>query len=620
MNLHIKDGSIWSDQSGKLSSASVLDLWNAKKSMPEEYAEIRILGLANPQLFVDIDVNGFPRFSVLAKSDSETFDLGNKRPTNSTYFVSSNVVVPLREQSFIELFIALEEMQNLEDTNSPENVANSLLKIANELGITIDFSEAFYACLESKPAKLIESPTSTPLWSYQELGFSWMYRLWELGLGGILGDEMGVGKTLQLLALACKVSTDQFNKPAMVVVPSNLLLKWCKDFVQFAPNFVEKVYVHSGSDRNKDPRFLRNQRIILTTYSMLVEDDSIFGLIDFSVICCDEAHELKEYRTQKSKAISGLNAESIFLATGTPIQNRLMDYWTLIEIIEPGLLGSREAFELRGENTPSEARKLMDLTKHRILRRTQEQVDIDIPEGVEIYVPLELSLDLFQEYVDIKNGISSSSNGLTGRGALQIRRQYCAHPGVFLEESIPNLGTKSTYLLNELDKIYEMSEKAVIFVADFNKPRDLYLELINNEYPDVWTGVIDGRTPLDLRHVLLERFTDHSGTAILLVNPTVGGQGLDMVAANHVFHMNPAWNPAKTDQATFRVTRPGQTKKTRSHHLYYVETLEENIYDLVLRKRELSDAALQQAENESEYNQYSVRSIFGNMKRGSEND
>jgi SNF2 family DNA or RNA helicase len=155
-----------------------------------------------------------------------------------------------------------------------------------------------------------------------------------------------------------------------------------------------------------------------------------------------------------------------------------------------------------------------------------------------------------------------------------------------------------------------LGEKVVIFVADFNEPRDLYRQLINEELPYFWTGTIDGRTPTDLRHHLLEEFSNHQGSAALLINPLVGGQGLDIVAANHVFHMNPAWNPAKTDQATFRVTRPGQTRQTWSHHLYYAFTVEEAIYNLVLDKRELSDAALEVAEAESQKASKSVLDLF----------
>jgi SNF2 family DNA or RNA helicase len=343
---------------------------------------------------------------------------------------------------------------------------------------------------------------------------------------------------------------------------------------------------------------------------MIVQDFELFSQIDFSAICCDEAHELKESRTLKSQALKSLTAQAKFLVTGTPIQNNLADYWTLIDIVEPGLLGTRDSFENRAQDTPSSAMQLVELTKHKILRRTQDQVGIEIPDGQEFLIPLRLSEDLFRTYKQIGNSNDKSTPSSGGRGAIQHKRQFCAHPSSFTEPKYPGLGEKASYLVEELRKISDASEKAVVFVADFNEPRDLYRELINSELPEFWTGTIDGRTPNELRHVTLENFKAHSGSAVLLINPLVGGQGLDIVAANHVFHMNPAWNPAKTDQATFRVTRPGQTKETWSHHLYYVETIEESIHNLVSHKRDLSDAALEVAEAAAAMNQQSLLNIL----------
>jgi SNF2 family DNA or RNA helicase len=343
---------------------------------------------------------------------------------------------------------------------------------------------------------------------------------------------------------------------------------------------------------------------------MLVEDQATFEGIEFSVLVCDEAHELKESKTLRSQAVSAIRAKSKFLATGTPIQNRLQDYWALLNIVDVGLLGDREQFSSILANTPSDARKLMIQTKHRILRRTQEQVGIELPEGIETYVPLALPENLQSEYEDLKFGVSRYSPPLQGLAAFPKLRQFSAHPRSVIGESPAQLSPKETFLLDELDQISQADEKVVVFVADFNEPLDLYKSLVQFEYRNAWVGVIDGRTDVDVRHAMLARFTEFEGFAVLLVNPQVGGQGLDMVAANHVLHMNPAWNPAKTDQATFRVTRPGQKRKTTTHHLYYVDTIEESIMTLVSNKRELSDAALEEAERDYELNKKTIGSIF----------
>ncbi len=492
--------------------------------------------------------------------------------------------------------------------------ASSAARLASTSDLEVEISPRVIESLNIKPSHGPEVETSKPLWDYQIVGLAWMHRLWSLGLGGILGDEMGVGKTLQLLTLACALSNEDPDKPVLIIVPGNLLLKWCKDFVDFTPSFVREVHVHRGPARSKDPRFLSRQSIILTTYSMLVEDAKIFELLDFSGVLCDEAHELREPLTHRHIAVKALNAKAKFLATGTPIQNRLTDYWALMDIVAPGILGPRQEFHALVQDSPADARYLADLTAHRVLRRTQVQVDIDVPAGAVVRVPLELSASQRRSYTEIDTQGTGTALGMELFSTL---RRFTAHPGDFLGSDNAQYNAKTEYLLDSLEQVFAQNEKAVVFLADFNKPRDLYRSAIVANFPRVWAGTLDGRTPVEHRHVLLEEFTNVVGPAVLLVNPTVGGQGLSMVAANHVYHLNPAWNPAKTDQATFRVTRPGQLKETTSHHLYFDDTIESRIESLVEGKRQISLAALTRLENETARHEASVSEIF---RLGGEND
>jgi SNF2 family DNA or RNA helicase len=594
----IEDGEIWTLDGSNRVSGAPLDVFNAVKSGDLTLRGVRVLGIASPQIFIYLDSESRPTFTVRALVGLECFDIGSQRPKHHDYVILDSDVIPLRQEAFALLFNALSHLDREAVSAAPESLANALLKIAAQQRIDILFSEDFQYLLDNLPIVDVTSPTSTKLWPYQEKGFSWMFRLWANGLGGVLGDEMGVGKTLQLLALTCEVSRRQQKKPALIVVPGSLLLKWCRDFVNSAPDFADDIHVHSGPSRPRSIHILGSCRIILTSYSILVQDAELFSQLSFSVVCCDEAHELKESRTLKSSTIRHLDAEAKFLATGTPIQNRLADYWTLIDIVEPGLLGTKEEFESRCDNTPAAARILMRQTTHRILRRTQEQVAIDIPEGTKFTVPLLLDEFLFGEYLQLE--LDTDDSRVRTNGFASERRRFCAHPGSSLEGKPADMGPKCSYLIDELTNIVSLGEKAVVFVADFNEPRDLYRELIQFNFPSLWTGVIDGRTDSDMRYAILDSFSSEPQSAVLLVNPAVGGQGLDMIAANHVFHMNPAWNPAKTDQATFRVQRPGQTKETWSHHLFYAGTIEERIENLVGSKRALSDAALEEAERESQ--------------------
>jgi SNF2 family DNA or RNA helicase len=610
VNLVFSQGQIWDESASGPLRLTAKEVHSLKKSSDNQLLNgLDILSYGTLKIILELVADSKPRADLRceAHSDGVKIDVNLSASLAVDYFANAKHLIPVRfhQPDAIEnsLRPLIEEIPSME----LEVAAAAALRISEEHNLELSFSHELLEEL-SRP-QLIQrgSPTDTTLWPYQAYGFSWLYRLWECRLGGILGDEMGVGKTLQLIALSCQVARSGVG-PVLIVVPSGLLLKWCKDFVDHATSFVENVHVHYGPGRSKSVRLLSNKQIVLTTYSLVVQDFSMMQEVEFAAIACDEAHELKESRTMKSQAIKGLNARAKFLATGTPIQNNLTDYWTLIDIVDPGLLGPRHEFESKCQNTPTEAARLVEQTKHKILRRTQEQVGIEIPEGTEFYVPLELSGELREEY----RQLALDSHGVSSRGTLQRRRQFCAHPAAFDKAGNARLGAKSDYLLSELEKISDLGEKVVIFVADFNEPRDLYRKLINEELPVFWTGTIDGRTPNDFRHVLLQQFSDHVGPAALLINPLVGGQGLDIVAANHVFHMNPAWNPAKIDQATFRVTRPGQTRETWSHHLYYASTVEESIHDLVMNKRELSEAALQVAEAEAEKASKSIFSLFQN--------
>ncbi len=613
----VETGTIYKLHNATKSPATVLELWNHQRLNPSSSSKIRILGMGLPHIHVIGNSEGGLTYGIYVEADSEQFELGTELSGTMEYFASESIVVPLSKSEFRKLADTLKEFGPIEKDSDAIVKANQLIQVSIRANVRISFDDLALSILDRLPVTIETIKSTHPLWDYQKSGFSWLMRLWRNGLGGILGDEMGVGKTLQLLATACKVAEIEDGKPALVVVPGNLLLKWCKDFVEFFPQFASQVYVHHGGSRLKSEDIIANQRIILTTYGTLVADEAIFCNVEFSVVCCDESHELKDPRTLKTKALRAIRCKSKFLATGTPIQNNLLDYWSLITLIAPDWAGeSNLATAEVFENTPEEARNLMEVTKHRILRRTQEQVQITLPEGVEVVVPLELPSDLTSDYSQIVAGVEQNELNFGMNGHLQTRRQFCAHPGAFLEFDEPLLGPKTSYLLDEIEKIIAIEEKAVVFIADFNRPLDLYMMAVRNEFSTIWTGFIDGRVSMEARHVVLSEFTNFDGSAVIFVSPAVGGQGLDMVAANHVFHMNPSWNPAKTDQATFRVTRPGQTKETVIHHLYYINTIEERMLDLVSQKREISEAALEIAEAEAEIHENSLLSHFANHLEG----
>lgn len=613
--LKIDRGRIWLHDESRATELSLDEVLNVFRTQSDEILGWRLLGLANPVVRLDASAAGNPDISVWAQADHEEISLGHEAPLNLDYIANGRTVMPLREPVFRAVF----EKLGLNSWGGAQSAlvgaAAYLIKASATSGFELQISQRCREVLAQTPQNVPSVSTAKPLWNYQSIGLAWMHRLWTLGFGGILGDEMGVGKTLQLLTLACSVADEDKTRPCLVIVPGNLLLKWCKDIVDFTPDYLDLVHVHNGSNRPRDPKFLDRQRIVLTTYSMLVQDSQIFELLNFSSVICDEAHELREPETLRHEAVRGLRSKAKFLATGTPIQNRLLDYWALIDIVDPGILGSREEFLALVDDSPDDARYLAELTAHRVLRRTQEQVDIEIPAGTVVRVPLALTASQRAFYRDLSSSSSASTVSASSLARLSSLRLFAAHPGASMGSGNAENNAKTDYLLSALDVIFQREEKAVIFVSDFNEPRDLYLEAIRSRFPYVWSETLDGRTQIEVRQPLLDQFSKTNFPAVILVNPSVGGQGLDMVAANHVFHMNPAWNPARTDQATFRVTRPGQTRETHSYHLYFDGTIEDNIEQLVQDKRDISNAALSRLEDEALKHNKTIEKI---MRMGGE--
>ena len=572
-----------------------------------------VLPYAEPVLRVTVSHDNSLRLSFHACSSGFEAELRERGDFLSTHIVDDNMVFPLDSEVFT---VALETLLELGlpiageiDIHGFRNVTR--LKSLTEIDVELDEgveAEIDLQLLEAQQENLL----ATELWDYQETGFRWMANLWELGLGGILADEMGVGKTMQLLALLAHVTKRKpAQKPALVVLPNNLLLTWAREISKHAPNLAAATHLHAGPERSKDFRFLETQDVIFTTYSMVSQDIDFLSLVEWELVICDEAHWAKDPASLRTRSIKSLRSRTHFLATGTPVQNRLLDLWNLVDIVDRGLLGSFQDFQATCSDSPSEARALGRMVEHRILRRTQEDVGLEIPESVERVVPLEMTAEEKATYQDIQNGRHPNYMGMKGRGLTWPKRQFAAHTGSLDKPYQAREGQKSSYLTAEFSKILELDEKAIAFVADCNVARNLYAELIRSEFPNVFCEVIDGQTQQELRFGLLERFRAFEGSAILFLNPVVSGEGETIVEANHVFHMNPGWNPAKLDQSSFRVKRPGQLRTVFVHRLFLVYTIEEALMELIENKRQISEAALEAAEERVEMDGISKRLGFG---------
>lgn len=574
---------------------SIEDYVIQQRNRPSIGLALELLPYSNFLVRVSSGAGETMSYIVILTSSGLEAELPESLSLDSDHLVCEDYVFPFERSAHQELRSLLTGAGiSLSGTIDADSL-RTIIRAKVQVGVDIELPEDF----ESLAAEQAEIPVSllvkSQLWDYQLDGYRWLAWMWLRGMGAILADEMGVGKTLQLIALVALIHEQKAGaRPVLIVVPNNLMLTWAREFVTHAPNVADLVHLHWGSQRSKDLRFLENQDVILTPYSLLAEDIELFGLIDLEAVILDEAHWAKNPISLRTDAVKQLRSSNFYLSTGTPVKNRLIDLWNLVDIIDRGLLGRHQDYQAICKNSPEDAVVLGQLVSNRILRRTQEMVGIALPETIEIDVPLTLDTSESAELKRIK--AESASEG-AGRGSIWPERQFCAHTGSRFGEKNPGRGQKAAYLLDEMTKITESAEKAIAFISDCNEGRGLYTKLIMENFPQIYCRQIDGQTPQDLRYGYLEEFKKVDGTAILFLNPAVSGTGETIVEANHVFHLNPGWTAADADQATFRVVRPGQTRKTVVRHIYYVDTIEEAAMQLIASKREISEIALRAAED-----------------------
>ncbi len=573
---------------------SVEDYVIRQRNEPSNKLGLELLPYSDFLIRVSSPVEGTISYTVILTSSGLEAELPESLSLDSDHLVSEDYVFPFERSAHQELRSLLSDAGISPSGKLNADSLRAIIRARVQLGVEIELPEAFEG-LAAEQAEIPVSPlVKTQLWDYQVDGYRWLAWMWLRGMGAILADEMGVGKTLQLIALIALIHEQKVGtRPVLIVVPNNLILTWAREFVTHAPNLADLVHLHWGSQRSKDLRFSENQDVILTPYSLLAEDIELFGLIDFEAVILDEAHWAKNPISLRTDAVKQLRSSNFYLSTGTPVKNRLIDLWNLVDIIDRGLLGRHQDYQAICNNSPEDAAVLGQLVSNRILRRTQEMAGIVLPDTIEIDVPLTLDTN---ELAQLKKIQAESGTGGAGRGSIWPERQFCAHTGSGFDEKNPERGQKASYLLDELTKISESAEKAIAFISDCNEARGLYTQLVLENFPQMYCRQIDGQTPQDFRYGYLEEFKRVDGTAILFLNPAVSGTGETIVEANHVFHMNPGWTAADADQATFRVVRPGQSRKTVVRHLYYVNTIEEAAMQLIASKREISEIALRAAE------------------------
>jgi SNF2 family DNA or RNA helicase len=442
---------------------------------------------------------------------------------------------------------------------------------------------------------------------YQERGVAWLAFLERWGLGACLADDMGLGKTIQFIAFLLHLKEqNSIENPTLLVCPTSVLGNWEREVKKFAPTL--KVLQYHGDKRPKGKAFvdaIKKHDLLITSYSLVHRDIKEFQSLSWQNIVLDEAQNVKNADAKQSQAVRQLEANFRIALTGTPVENRLQELWSILDFLNPGYLGNKQFFQRRFAmpiekyGDTSSLSQLRALVQPFILRRLKSDRDIiqDLPEKQEMTVFCGLTSEqakLYQQVVEDSLAEIDKADGLQRRGmilGLLIKlKQVCNHPAQYLKQE--SLDKHNSAKLQRLDEMLDVAlaegDRALIFTqfAEWGKLLKPHLEKqLGREIFFLY-----GSTSKKQREEMVDRFQhDPQGPPIMILSLKAGGVGLNLTRANHVFHFDRWWNPAVENQATDRVFRIGQTRNVQVHKFVCTGTLEEKIHDMIESKKQLAE-------------------------------
>lgn len=457
---------------------------------------------------------------------------------------------------------------------------------------------------------------------YQARGAGWLSFLEQWGLGACLADDMGLGKTIEFIAFLLHLKeNNNLENPVLLVCPTSVLGNWEREVKKFSPTL--KFIVHHGDKRAKGKNFakvIQDQNLVITSYPLTFRDEKELQGVTWQGLVLDEAQNIKNPDAKQSKTLRNINASFKIALTGTPVENRLSELWSIMDFLNPGYLGQRLFFQRRFAipiekyGDTDSLKILRSLVQPFILRRLKTDKDIiqDLPEKQENIVFCLLTTEqatLYQKIVDDSLEKIDDADGIQRRGmilALLVKlKQVCNHP-VLIEAKVKNskkseliktqYSGKLQRLIEMLDEVLAEGDRALIFTqfAEWGKVLQPYLE----QYFNREILFLYGSTSKNKREEMIDRFqNDPQAPPIMILSLKAGGVGLNLTRANHVFHFDRWWNPAVENQATDRVFRIGQTRNVQVHKFVCTGTLEEKIHDLIESKKALAEQVVSAGED-----------------------
>ena len=436
---------------------------------------------------------------------------------------------------------------------------------------------------------------------YQLYGFRWLSTLAQNSLGGILADEMGLGKTVQMLALVESLKRNGEKRPSLVVCPASLVYNWQDEARRFTPSLSVQALAKSASHRKKQIQAGGSVDLFVTSYDALKRDILLLENMEFAVIVLDEAQYIKNRATAAAKSVKVLKGSLRFAMTGTPIENRLSELWSIFDFLMPGFLYSSKEFGSRFETPimkkkdPDATRRLSAMTEPFLLRRKKADVLKDLPEKLEEIQRQEMQEEQRRLYdaqvVHTKECLNSSSDSPEDRlrvlAEITRLRQLCCDPSLMFE-NYHGSSAKREAALELVQRAMDDGHRMLIFSQFTSMLALLEKDLTEAGIPYF---VLTGSTPKQERIRLVNEFNS-GDTPVFLVSLKAGGTGLNLTGADVVIHYDPWWNLAVQNQATDRAHRIGQTKKVTVIKLIAADTIEEKIIELQNAKQDLADAIM----------------------------
>jgi len=451
---------------------------------------------------------------------------------------------------------------------------------------------------------------------YQLRGVSWLEYLHRIGLGACLADDMGLGKTVELIAFLLREREHELEKkdssivrlpPALLICPMSVAGNWQKEMERFAPSL--RVLVHHGQNRRTGLAFQQEatgKDVVITTYALAQRDEEHLSAISWSHVILDEAQNIKNQAARQTQSIKRLSSGQKIALTGTPVENRLSELWSIMDFLNPGYLGSFQSFRknfslpIEKYNNKSSSEVLRTIISPFVLRRlkTDSTVIQDLPEKMEMRVNYNLTAEQASLYAAVVKELLDrieSLDGIERRGqilaALTKLKQICNHPALFLQDA-STLAGRSGKLSRLEEMLYEVlagGDRALIFTQYAGMGAMLRHHL--QEKLGVEALFLHGGTSRKQRDDMVSRF-QAGGSLIFILSLKAGGSGLNLTAASHVFHFDRWWNPAVENQATDRAFRIGQKKNVFVHKFVCLGTLEERIDRMIEQKKALAESVI----------------------------